>query len=250
MTFLTNFFTMASLIGLVAGPSLLNIILYPFSKKLCIKVSDYIVSYCAPMLFRIAGMYKGLKTTLDRSGFDKLPEQFLVITNHQSLLDIPVFMCFFKEHNVRFVAKDTLSRHIPLVSEMLRVHEHCFIPRKGSPSVAMKTLDEFGKRVVERKQIPILFPEGTRSKNGDLGTFYSAGFRRLSESCGLPVVACCLDEGYKANDFLHALSNLGQINYKCKVVGVFDAPKSKEDQVKILEESKALMQKQLDEWRK
>ena len=158
-------------------------------------------------------------------------------------------MTFFPEYDVRFVAKDALARHIPLVSEMLRSHDHCMIPRKGGAAKAMKTIEDFGKRVVERNQIPVLFPEGTRSKDGTLGTFYSAGFRKLVETTKLPIVVCALDNGYKINDLKHVFENLSKINYKCKVLKVYPYPETKEEQVRVLEEAKELVQRQLDEWR-
>ena len=46
-------------------------------------------------------------------------------------------MNFFSDKDVRFVAKDNLSRHIPLVSEMLRNQEHCMVPGKAKPMEAM-----------------------------------------------------------------------------------------------------------------
>ena len=250
MIFLTNVITVFCCIFLLALPALLNIIFYPFSKKICVKISDAIVKKCAPLMFSILKVYKNFKLSYSTENFDKLPNQFLVISNHQSLFDIPIFMTFFKDFDVRFVAKDSLARHIPLVSEMLRSHEHCMIPRSGGAGKAMRTMESFGRRVIERKQIPILFPEGTRSKDGSLGTFYSAGFRKISEVTKLPVVVCCLDNGYKINDLLHIFENISHIDYKAKVLKIFDAPKTKEDQVKILEDAKHLMQEQLDSWRK
>ena len=249
MVLLTNVITIFSCICLLAWPAFWNIVFYPFSKKICVKISDYIVKGCAPTMFSILKVYKNFKMSYSQENFDKLPEQFAVISNHQSLFDIPIFMTFFKDKDVRFVAKDSLSRHIPLVSEMLRSHEHCMIPRRGGAGKAMRTLESFGQRVMERNQIPIIFPEGTRSKDGNLGTFYSAGFRKIAEVTNLPVVVCCLDNGYKVNDFVHVLENISHIDYKVKILKIYDAPKTKEEQVAILEESKELMQKQLDAWR-
>lgn len=248
MTLLVNIIAVCTCICWLAGPSILNIICYPFSKKACVKISDYIVSDCAPGIFAVLKTYKNFRRTYYREK-EKLPEQFLVISNHQSLFDIPIYMTFFPEYHVRFVAKDALARHIPLVSEMLRSHDHCMIPRKGGASKAMKTIEDFGKRVVERNQIPILFPEGTRSKDGSLGTFYSAGFRKLVETTNLPIVVCALDNGYKINDLKHIFENISKINYKCKVLKVIPCPQSKEEQVKVLEEAKSLIQQQLDQWR-
>ncbi|MBQ0002545.1 MAG: 1-acyl-sn-glycerol-3-phosphate acyltransferase [Treponema sp.] len=250
MILLTNIITICACVYLLSGPSILNILFYPFSKKhLCVKVSDYIVKRSSPLLFAILKCYKHFKLSFSKENFDKLPEQFMIICNHQSLFDIPIFFCFMPEHNVRFVAKDNLARHIPLVSEMLRSHEHCMIPRKGGAATAMRTMEKFSERVLEKGQIPVIFPEGTRSKDGTLGKFYSAGFRKISEATNLPVVVCCLDGGYKVNDLRHIMENISHVDYKVKILKIYDAPSSKEEQVKILEESRELMQKQLDEWR-
>ena len=46
------------------------------------------------------------------------------------------------------------------------------------------------------------------------------------------------------------MSNLQNGCYRVKVLKVFDSPKTKEEEVKILEESRILIQKQLEEWRK
>ncbi|WP_318680094.1 lysophospholipid acyltransferase family protein [Treponema sp.] len=251
MVLITNIVTIAACVCLLAWPSLLNIIFYPFSKKrICVKISDYIVHRCAPLLFAILKVYKHFRLSYSKENFEKLPEQFIVISNHQSLMDIPIFMTFFPDKDVRFVAKEELGRHVPLISEMLRSHEHCVIPRKGGAGKAMRTIESFGKRVLERKQIPIIFPEGTRSKDGELLNFYSAGFRKIAETTNLPVVVCCLDNGYKINDFMHVLENISNIDYKVKVIKIYEAPKNKDEQVKILEESKVLMQRQLEEWRR
>ncbi len=57
------------------------------------------------------------------------------------------------------------------------------------------------------------------------------------------------DNGYKINDLKHVFENLSKINYKCKVLKVYPYPETKEEQVRVLEEAKKLVQKQLDEWR-
>ena len=241
--------TLLCLVFMVMWPAIANIFAYPVSKKLSLRISDYIVNVCAPRLFAILKKYRNFNFWGYNETKKDLPENFIVISNHQSLLDIPLFMKFFHGKPVRFVAKDTLGRHIPLVSEMLRSHDHCMIPRKGGAAKAMKTIEDFGKRVVERNQIPVLVPEGTRSKDGTLGTFYSAGFRKLVETTKLPIVVCALDNGYKINDLKHVFENLSKINYKCKVLKVYPYPETKEEQVRVLEEAKELVQRQLDEWR-
>lgn len=245
-----SFLTFICLVGMIVPVSLANIIAYPISKKLSIKISDYIVETFAPRLFSVLDCYCGYKSWKYMETKKNLPEQFLLISNHQSLFDIPLLMCFLKEKAVRFVAKDTLGRHIPLVSEMLRAHEHCLVPRKAKPMEAMRYMEAFGKKCVERNQIPIIFPEGSRTRDGSVMKFYSAGFRKLAEATGLPVVVCALDGGYKLRDIKKIITNLKHGCCRVAALKVFDSPKTKEDCNAILNESRELIKQKLEEWRK
>ena len=246
---MSSFLTLLCLFSMVVPASIANVFAYPVSKKLSIKVSDYIVRVLAPRLFAILYTYRKFHFWDYKDQKDSLPENFIVISNHQSLLDIPVFMKFLKGREMRFIAKDALGRHVPLVSEMLRAQEHCLIPRRAKPMEAMRYISDFGKRVVERKQIPILFPEGSRTRDGKVGKFFSAGFRQLTESTGLPVVVCAIDGGWQLRDLRKLLTNLKCGCYRVKIVKIFDPPKNKEECNEVLEESRILMQKQVDEWR-
>lgn len=247
---MSTFITLICLFGMVIPASIGNILAYPFCHKISERISNYIVKVLAPRLFAILKCYKKFNFFGYDDTKEQLPENFLVISNHQSLLDIPTFMNFFREKEIRFVAKDTLSRHIPLVSEMLRTQQHCMIPRKAKPMDAMNVMENFGKRVVKKNQIPILFPEGTRTKDGQVGKFYSAGFRKLSESTELPIAVCALDGGYTLRDIKKIFTNLKCGCYRVKVLKVYNPPKTKEECNFILEESRVLIQNQLDEWRK
>jgi len=235
--------------GMVILPSVLNIILYPVSKKASASFSDYIVRTVSPRLFSILSCYKHFRFIGDKRRFDELPPQFMIISNHQSLFDIPCYMNYFRGKSLRFVAKAELGRHIPLVSEMLRAQEHCLIPRRASPVTAMKTIEDFAKRVRSRNQIPVLFPEGSRTRDGNVGKFYSAGFRKLAEATALPVVVCALDGVWEIGRLRTIMTNLKNGNYKVTIVKIYDVPKTKEAQNAILEEAPRLIQAQLDVWR-
>jgi len=235
---------------MVALPAFLSTLAYPVSKKCSIRISNYTVKVLAPRVFTILSYYKNFHFIGYKELFRDLPEQFIIISNHQSLFDIPCYMNYFRDKELRFVAKAELGRHIPLVSEILRVQEHCLISRKANPVTVMKTMENFGKRVVVRNQIPVLFPEGTRTKNGNVGKFYSAGFRKLAESTNLPVVVCALDGGWKISNIKTIMTNLRNGCYRVKILKIYQPPQTKEEQVTILQEAPVLIQKQLDDWRK
>jgi len=246
---LYSFITLCCLFSCLSLPALLNIFAYPISIRLSRAISQYIVKQLAPRFFAILKCYRNFQFLGDNGSKKLLPEQFIIISNHQSLFDIPAYMNFLRDKELRFVAKDNLSRHIPLVSEMLRAQEHCMIPRRGSPMEAMKVVETFGKRALKKNQIPVLFPEGTRTRDGNVGKFYSAGFRKLTEATLLPVAVCALDGGWQIRDISTIMRRLKNGSYRVKVLKVFPAPKTKDAQAALLEESRVLIQAQLDEWR-
>lgn len=241
--------TFFCLVWCVTPAAFMNIIAYPISIRWARLISQYIAKVIAYRVFSILKFLCGYHFIVDNKSKALLPAQYIIISNHQSLLDIPAFMRFFRERDLRFVAKDNLARHIPLVSEMLRAAQHCMVPRSGSPMKAMKVIEEFGRRVLKNNQIPVLFPEGTRTKTGDVGRFHSAGFRKLLEVTQLPIAVCALDGGWQIRDVRHIMTNLKNGYYKLKVLKVFPAPKTKQAEEEMLQESKSLIQSQLDLWR-
>lgn len=235
--------------GTILFPTFMLCLCYPVSKKAALFWSNYITNRSARLVFAILRTYKNFRFEGDRKAIDSLPEQFMLISNHQSLMDIVVYLkYFFPKRTVRFVAKDSLGK-VPMVGKMLRTQGHCMIPRTGGAGIAMKSIERFGNRMIERRQNPIIFPEGTRSRDGTLRPFYAAGFRRLSETVHLPVVVCALDGGWKLASLTELFRNLYKGVYRVKILHVYDSPASKEEEKKILEEAPVMIQKQLDSWR-
>lgn len=223
---------------------------YPISKKLTLALSNFTVKKIAPRVFAVLAFYKHFNFLGDKENFFMLPKQYMIISNHQSLLDIPLYMNFLRDRDLRFVAKAELSRNVPLISPMLRSQEHCFISRRGKSTSTMKTIEKFAKRVLEKNQIPVLFPEGTRSRDGSVGKFYSGGFRKLADATKLPIALCALDGGWKMRNLPTIMRKLQNGFYRIKLLKVYDAPTTKEEAEKILTEAPILIQAQLDEWRK
>jgi 1-acyl-sn-glycerol-3-phosphate acyltransferase len=227
---------------------LLNLV-YPLSKRLRSRLADFYTVSCPRMGMALFKVFLHVRFTFDKENTDKLPRQFMIITNHQSLLDIFLFFYAMPEKGLRFVAKAELGHYVPLLSQVLRSQEHALIKREGSTAQTMRTLDEFADRVVARGQTPVIFPEGTRSRDGSLGTFNAAGFRRIITRQPMPVAVCAVEGGYTLATLEGIFKHLQNAFYRIKIVKIFPAPTSKQEQIAILEEGKALIQAQLDVWR-
>ncbi|WP_299062582.1 lysophospholipid acyltransferase family protein [uncultured Polaribacter sp.] len=112
----------------------------------------------------------------------KLPEDTTIIfvSNHQSTFDIPPIGWFFRKHYPKFVAKIELGKGIPSVSYNLRNGGAALINRKD-PKQAISELINFSKRIKENNWGAIIFPEGTRSRNGKPKKFASNGLKVITK---------------------------------------------------------------------
>ncbi len=233
----------------VGGFALLNRVFYALYRPLCKKINAHIATVCSHRVFVMLSTYAHFYFEGDYTKISDLPDQYLLISNHQSFLDIVAYMNYLGGKRLRFVAKKELADHVPLVSVMLKSDGHCLVQRKGGMSQAMKAMDRFAVRVNRNNWIPVLFPEGTRSRDGKVGQFYSAGFRRFLAGAPMPVVVAAIDGGWQVASIGRLFKNMRSGGYRIKVLKVFPYPQTKEEQLAVLAESKALIETQLAEWR-
>jgi 1-acyl-sn-glycerol-3-phosphate acyltransferase len=96
----------------------------------------------------------------------------LVVMNHQSLLDIPlVVQTVAGEGYPRIVTRDRYSRRIPLISHMVRLYEYPVVNPAGTHEEIRRAVEEIGS-VARASEVPlVVFPEGHRTRDGEIGRF-------------------------------------------------------------------------------
>ena len=113
-------------------------------------------------------------------------KSYVIVINHNSMTDI--LALYFLPLNFRWVSKREVFR-IPYVGQLLTIHGDIAIDRsKGADS--MRKVTEDGKMWIGRGASIAMFPEGTRSKSGEMGRFKQGAFV-LAKEAGveiLPVV--------------------------------------------------------------
>jgi 1-acyl-sn-glycerol-3-phosphate acyltransferase len=122
-------------------------------------------------------------------GLQNLPVGGAILAaNHQSLVDIPLFLAALPRE-VRFLAKRELGR-IPLFGYAMRSAGNLFIDRED-PRDAVHLVREATDRI-DRGQMVVIFPEGTRSRDGSIGDFKPGAFY-LARKKGVPLLPVLLE---------------------------------------------------------
>ncbi len=98
----------------------------------------------------------------------------IIVTNHQSMYDIPPLIWYLRKHHVKFISKKELGKGIPSVSYNLRHGGSVLIDRKD-PVDSIKAIEGFAKRIEKNKWAAVIFPEGTRSRDGKPKPFKTKG---------------------------------------------------------------------------
>lgn len=121
-----------------------------------------------------------LGTTYKFNSPHKIPtdKPLLLVLNHQSMNDIPPIIWFMRKHHPKFVSKFELGKGIPSVSYNLRHGGSVLIDRKDSKQ-ALVQIAKLGKYIEKHNRSAVIFPEGTRSRNGHPKKFQPTGLKIL-----------------------------------------------------------------------
>jgi 1-acyl-sn-glycerol-3-phosphate acyltransferase len=122
-----------------------------------------------------AAIVRYARVDLNVIGLEHAPpdEAFVVMSNHQSLYDIPCLFQALRPRRLRMVAKTELFR-VPIWAGAMRAAGFVEVNRENRIA-AMRSLDRAREAIKNGTSIWIA-PEGTRSSSGELGSFKKGGF--------------------------------------------------------------------------
>ncbi|MFI5162193.1 MAG: lysophospholipid acyltransferase family protein [Sphingobacteriales bacterium] len=151
------------------------------------------------MNFLLTASYYLLGNTVKFTNNQNLPigRPIIFIANHQSLYDIPVLIWFLRKYHAKFISKIELTKGVPSVSYNLRHGGAANIDRKD-PRQSITEIMKLGTRMKEDNWSAVIFPEGTRSKDGTVKTFQAAGVATLLKKCpGALLVPIAIKNSWK-----------------------------------------------------
>ena len=194
-------------------------------------------------VFRLAGT----RLRVERDPAVEPHRPYLVIANHQSMFDIPIFGALLHRNFPKYVSKRELASGIPSISYNLRAGGHALIDRDDRHG-ATNAIRALARQVCERGVSAVIYPEGTRARRGELGAFKPAGaLALLDEAPDVPVVAAAIDESWRL-----LRHNLFPIPFGTRVRVRIGAPiprRPDEDRHALLQETRSQIEKALEDWR-
>lgn len=159
------------------------VVCYPFDKKRV--VVHTLSKWITDVVFGLPPFMKREVIGLENIDPHKV---YVMVLNHNSMVDI------LSIYNLPLVFKWVSKREvyrIPIVGQLLFAHGDIVINR-ASTKEAMRLVHERGMEWLKRGASVSIFPEGTRSKDGEIHNFKAGAFL-LAKDAGVPILPIVLD---------------------------------------------------------
>lgn len=131
---------------------------------------------------------------------NELPsEPAIFICNHRSALDPFFIIRAFRRRRFSILSKDSVRKY-PIIGDFMNAAGVVFIDR-DSPIKALRGLRHAARYIKEDNMDFAVFPEGTRSRTGELLPFKSGAFV-LAKKTNVPIVILTMQGADKATKYL------------------------------------------------
>lgn len=169
----------------------------------------------------------------------------LILMNHQSLLDVPLVIRCLETGYPKIVTRRRYGSGIPLVSHMLRLYEHPLVDPQSPSRRQLAAL----ARAARDATVPfVVFPEGTRSRDGRIGPFMKAGLSGILAVRTWLVYLVVADGFWTGGRFTEMGGNLSRVRGRVEALGPFRF-EEKGNAAGFLDQMQERMSRKLNEMR-
>jgi len=175
----------------------------------------------AALQWTLLGAFRISAVRFDVEGLDRFNGSggYLFVSNHQSMYDVPIFGGILIKNFPKYVAKRSLAKGIPSISLNLRRGGNALIDR-GDRVQAMEAITDLASACQSRDVSAVIFPEGTRSRDGSLGRYSVGGVAALMEGApDLQIIPTVIDGSWRVFDH-----NMFPVPFGTKVKVAFGEP--------------------------
>jgi 1-acyl-sn-glycerol-3-phosphate acyltransferase len=146
----------------------------------------------------------------------------LILMNHQSLLDIPLVIASVDGAFSRIVTRRRYASGIPLISHMLRTLKYPVVDPGTGADTTRRHLDRLDEVARTSDGPLVLFPEGTRTRDGEIGPFRTTGLDRILGARDWLVYVFVGDGYWRHARFGDLLRGMQDIEGHLRVLGPFE----------------------------
>jgi 1-acyl-sn-glycerol-3-phosphate acyltransferase len=158
--------------------------------------------------------------------------------NHQSLLDIPIVVAAVDDLYPKIVTRARYASGKPLISHMVRLYQYPVVDPKASTRKHLKGLAEVA---AEATNPVVIFPEGTRSRDGEIGPWKRRGLERLLSERSWEVYMLVSDGLWQTARLTDFLTSVSTIRGRVLRLGPFVSPEPGEPVGPFVDEIRARM---------
>lgn len=170
----------------------------------------------------------------------------LIVMNHQSLIDILSLTMMSQPYVPAFVTRTRYARFIPAISPCVRMLGGPNVDPKRDPRGALAAVREAAPRQLHGL---ILFPEGHRSRDGEIQPFKTAGAQAVLATHPMPVHIVVTDGGWKTRRLVDFVFNVPLLQVRTEALGIVTAPADEAEVPAFLQDVRTRLQEHLSRMR-
>ena len=174
----------------------------------------------------------------------------LILMNHQSLLDIPLVIQTVDGGYPRIVTrKRYVNRWIPVISHMVRLYKYPLVDPTANPEEIRISLEALSEAAAETDVPLAVFPEGTRTRNGEIGRFKKGGLSRILAARPWTVYVFVADGFWRAAKFKDFVQGVTHVEGRMEHVGTLEWADPAEDPTAFIAQVRNMMKERLSAMR-